>query len=463
MLLAIFATFYLSLSLVLPHLQDQHWWIGLIGTVVTVSIIAAYYGLTVNWLHQIGASMAAIPTWIWLAGCILAGWVVRIGVIILFPPEHASDGLTYFGLAADLVEKGEYFTGQTYAYWPPGFPFSLVPGIYLFGAKQWVPALNNLILYAGTLLVVHHLARQFGDDIVARFGTLLVAIWPNFIFMGGTSSKEVLAAFLLPLAVLLYLKGAEDQTRNGIWRWRFTAGLAMGACILVQPSTILFPSAFVVLELCNRARPLHAIRRMVLLGLGIVVVLSPWTIRNYLVLDAFVPVGTAGGFSLLVGNNPDATGGYVGVEKFTKDFPPGEIAAGQFAKKRALQWIKDNPMKFLRLIPKKQILLLGDDGIGAYTIKNSFSKNQYFFAKGISNLFWLLIITILFTTIFIRRRSYFLRDPRITILMLPMLYVFCIHSITESGARHHIAMTGFLAVLAAILIIKDTARRDQLG
>lgn len=461
MLWGVFATFYLSLFLAWPHLEDMLWWAGIIGTIVTAGSIAACYPYSVKFFGWLGGRLVDIPTWSWLTGCILIGWMARIILVALFPVEFISDGLTYFGLAKGIVENGQYFTAQTHAYWPPGFPFSLVPGIYLFGAKPWVPILNNLVLYAGTLVVVHYLACQLKDEIVARIATLIVVIWPSYFLLSGTPSKEILATFLMPLAVLCYLKGAEILPSRKVWKWQLFAGLTMGACILVQPSTILFPSVFLVFELCSRARPLDAGRRMALLALGIILVVSPWTIRNYIVLDAFVPVGTAGGFSLLVGNNPKATGGYVKVEKQKGEFPTNEVAAGKFAKEKAIQWIKSNPKKFLELIPKKQILLLGDDGGGAANLKAYFTRIEYMLVKGFSNLYWILLLSIIFISLLFTRREKFLLDPRLTILMLPILYIFCIHSITESGARHHTVFIAFLAILVAVLLISRMTQTEK--
>src|SRR5262249_37636558 len=97
-------------------------------------------------------------------------------------------------------------------------------------------------------------------------------------------------------------------------------GLTWGAAALARPAALLLPAvvaawAWVPLGLTLPTR--ERTRHMALLLGGLLLAIGPWTVRNALVLRAFVPVTTGGGRALLDGNNervwsdPELRGGEV--------------------------------------------------------------------------------------------------------------------------------------------------------
>ena len=49
-------------------------------------------------------------------------------------------------------------------------------------------------------------------------------------------------------------------------------------------------------------------KALVILACALVII-GPWTVRNYLVYDEFILTTAAGGYGLWLGNNPGANGG----------------------------------------------------------------------------------------------------------------------------------------------------------
>ena len=106
------------------------------------------------------------------------------------------------------------------------------------------------------------------------------------------------------------------------------------------------------------------------------VIVLPWTVRNYLVFDAFVPVSTNGGFTLLTGNNPSAQGGYTDNDPLVRKVShsvSGQVAADHLATSLALTWIREHPAAFVALIPKKVWRLWAPDGEGEWAFKSGFN------------------------------------------------------------------------------------------
>jgi hypothetical protein len=157
-------------------------------------------------------------------------------------------------------------------------------------------------------------------------GTLVVAVYPALLEYQGMLMGEPLAATLLSGAVLAILWAADDwrfyppradkcATPRALARWML-AGALLGALALVRPEYLAVAVLIAVLVLLPGLRSLFVAHRArnsersdwgtalapaAALLAGLVVVLAPWTIRNAVALDRFVPVSTGGGQVLFAG------------------------------------------------------------------------------------------------------------------------------------------------------------------
>jgi hypothetical protein len=157
-----------------------------------------------------------------------------------------------------------------------------------------------------------------------------VAVYPAFLEYGGMLMSEPLAATLLSGAVLAIFwardgslgadEGAGDAGPALTWpRW-LLAGLALGALALVRPEylavgvlltvVVFFFGAragkqlpFVTQRVTKGSRAARRrwfLRALVMLA-GIALVVVPWTVRNAVAMDRFVPISTGGGQVLYAG------------------------------------------------------------------------------------------------------------------------------------------------------------------
>lgn len=385
----------------------------------------------------------------WVAGCVVLGTALRLAWGLLLEPRQISDMEIYYALARSLAERGVFEHEGDHVFGPPGVSLLLAPLVKLFGAATYLPLAVNVVLAAGTVVVVAALSRQVAGERAMRVAALLVAVWPNHVLLSGLVSKELLVLFLLPLATLLYLRGTEGAGLRAVPL--LGAGLVAGAATLAQPNTLVLLPAFAGFELLRRAPWRAAAVRLGLLAAGTVLAVAPWTVRNHLLLGRFVPVSLNFGHAMLVGNHPEADGGFRPVRTPYLGMP--EVDYDRLALSLALDWIAENPGRFLALVPRKQMVFLGDDGDGAYhALKWAYGigDGRYAVAKAVSNAFWLGVLALAAVGLSGRSGRAAEADPRIGLFVLFFFCLLALLSVTESGARHHVALSPFLALFAGL-------------
>jgi 4-amino-4-deoxy-L-arabinose transferase-like glycosyltransferase len=445
---ALFSIPKLSIESVRPDLS----WLSYLVGVLLVLASAVAMRFAARGFARVGTLITRIEPASWIVGTLVIGIVARLFWVTLFPAVPRSDSATYVGLAYKMFRVGEYSVAGTYAFWPPGYPLFLFGHFNLFGAHWWVPTVANFCLFAATLVVLWVLAQRIGGAIAARVATLLLALWPNYIFMTGLVSKENLVIFLLPLAVYLYLRSADSLREPLRIGAAAGAGLVLGAASLTQPAMLLLIVPIGLYELLELRNWRRSSIRLTCVGLGMIVVIAPWTMRNYRVFNRWVPISTNGGLVFYRANNPLATGGYIRHGEYNLELF-AEAEWSPMGYKLGLDWIRNHPKDFLTLIWRKQALFLGDDASGAYeTLRRERGDLNlaYVIFKALSQGYWLGLWFLCFAGAWLGRNSNRDQDRRLALMIMIVLCLFGIHSIFESGGRYHTPLIPIIAVLAAL-------------
>jgi hypothetical protein len=125
-----------------------------------------------------------------------------------------------------------------------------------------------------------------------------VAIYPALLEYQGMLMSEPLAATLLSGGVL----GALWAWDGGRWRW-LLPGVLFGALALARPEYLAIAGLVALVVFAREARSdwRSSLVRAGIFLLGLVVIVAPWTIRNAVALDRFVPISTGGGQVLFAG------------------------------------------------------------------------------------------------------------------------------------------------------------------
>ncbi len=333
--------------------------------------------------HAFSESRAAVVVGLIAAG-LRATWVL----LAARAPVGLSDPYVYLSAAASLSEGNGYTSllGRSTAYYPPGYP--------MFVAL--VQRVSELIGQGPRLILILGLAQAVLGGVGAAalviagnrlrpgpwlgvLAGLLFAFWPNLIIHSGLVLSEslYLSAFCVLLAALCIwtCRSGPRSRSNSVLVISAVLG-ATALCTLVRPQSVavLLPAAGLGWLLGGLGWR-FALRGVALLVLGLLIAILPWTLRNALVMNAFVPMSTNTGDNFCIGFHDGATGGFsIAAACATSgnytDGPEIEVARDGELRARTLRWIADNPGEIPTLSFKKLQITLSHDADAVFAFES---------------------------------------------------------------------------------------------
>jgi 4-amino-4-deoxy-L-arabinose transferase-like glycosyltransferase len=269
-----------------------------------------------------------------LAVLTLAGLGLRVGYAVDQPYSQPPDARAYARIAENLSEHGSFDARpegvahevQPTSAYAPGLPL-------LAGAVYWISGGPHLTLVLVILALIgavavpltYLLGRRLSGPVAGLVGAAAIAFYPALLQYQALLLTEPLAATLLVASLLAYINAASPPLpggaresdmdgpslpRPGMPRWAL-AGVLLGLLALVRPEYLAIAALLPLLALAWNVRGGNWRRAATAAGVSLLataVVLAPWTIRNAIVLDRFVPVSTGGGKALYIGTYLDADG-----------------------------------------------------------------------------------------------------------------------------------------------------------
>jgi 4-amino-4-deoxy-L-arabinose transferase-like glycosyltransferase len=275
------------------------------------------------------------------------------------------DAGSYDRIARSLLAGAGFaqYPGVPTAFWPPLYPLFLAALYRLFGYSLLAARLAQALLGAVTAAATAAAARGAFGLRVGLLAGLGMALYPHLIYFDAWLIAEALYLALLALALWL---AVEQQGRPRPWGFALLGAL-LGLATLAKPATLmLLPLVGWWVWIAPPERPTRdrAMQAALTLSLAAVVI-APWTVRNYQVFRAFIPVSANGGYTFYGANNADAFGGH------REGFPPmlpglAEPQAESEYYRRALDWITDHPRDVARLTVRKLVRLFSPLSVASW-------------------------------------------------------------------------------------------------
>jgi 4-amino-4-deoxy-L-arabinose transferase-like glycosyltransferase len=236
-----------------------------------------------------------------LLGICLLAFIVRMAFVGLFPALFSPDTPGYLEPAANLVAGRGYVTnaGVPYIAREPGYPALIALNYLLWGQSDYPVKVTQAALAALMCLPIFVIGQVVFDEAVGLLAALILALYPTLIPGVGFILTETFFTFLLSVAMALLV--VFLQLRR--WWVLGLAGITLGLAILTRSGLLIFPFLMALGFLVTARFKKQAVINSLLLLASTLVVVLPWTIRNYLAFGQFIPVHVAGGTSLYHGSH----------------------------------------------------------------------------------------------------------------------------------------------------------------
>ncbi len=307
---------------------------------------------------------ARLTPWTISVGLFVLALLPRLFVALSWARDPVWDGQFYdLGarhIAAGLGYSGQLLVGgetlwQPWSHYPVGYPALLAIVYLIVGSGPAVAPAFNALLSAALPVAVYRLARFATGEWRARLAGLLTAVHPGLIAYSVTVMTEPVASLALLLAGWAMVAGrnsARPSHQVGL-----LAGSILGLGVLVRPQSILVAPALGFLATAGRRRP-NQRRKILRSGLFATIValavVTPWNLRNCLVMDGCAFVSTNAGWNLAIGALPRATGRYVRLTRSDGCYESAEqVRQDRCWMSQAVGWISADPERWLRLVPRK--------------------------------------------------------------------------------------------------------------
>jgi 4-amino-4-deoxy-L-arabinose transferase-like glycosyltransferase len=254
-------------------------------------------------------------------------------------------------------------TGPT-AWTTPIYPL-LVAGVFeLFGTFTFhaflAVVLLNILFSTLTCVPIFYAGKQIGGLAIGVGAAWLWAVFPNAVVIPFQWIWDTSLSGLLAASIVWATLWVADSRRVRDWcAYGFLWGVA-----LMTNATLLsgLPLLLGWMAYRERKRDTQWLAKLALTASVIVLCCVPWTIRNYVVFHTFVPLRSALGLQLWLGNNDQYRDVFPGwlhpidsrAER-AKYIRMGEMAYMREKQHEAIQWMVSHPRREAELFKERFI------------------------------------------------------------------------------------------------------------
>ncbi len=375
------------------------------------------------------------------------------------PPTY--DGIGYDMLAVHLLEAETYGVEHPTAFRPPGYPIFLAGVYLLFGHSYPAVRLIQAWLDAVTCLLVYAIGKELFSRRVGLLAAVGLSLHPLQVYMVGEFYSETVS-FLFQ-AVALWL--AARMVRQREWFLPLLLGIFLAATPLTRPTATLWVPLMLLWGLLRPFSWQLRLRDIGLMLVGLMLLFGPWTLRNFLVFGEFIPVASLGGVGVWAGNNPLSQGGGMMPNEQTWGEGAPEFGWGGWAglsetessrrfMERGLAWIRDHPLEFAALVPRKLLRLWSPTSFGV-----QFSRRASPLLTAVVLPPYLVFLALAFWGMWRTRRGWREQFP----LYALILGINGLVAITYGATRYGIAMAPVLCLYAAVALGALLPEREKGG
>jgi hypothetical protein len=422
----------------------------------------------------------------WLAIIVLVIMAIKLAVALEVVPRYLVQIRTVYGIGASdnyLSLAKNIAAGNGYRFTPdttltlmrePGYPYFLAALLRLFSNYTVAVMVTNILFTSMAAFVVGSLARSVSAvRWVPVAAPILFLLHPGVIVSELRRGYEALFILLLVIFLWLLIKALRTDKTTAFVK----AGLALGVASCVRSTALLFPAflaAYGLLLGGGWASIPRYVWRAALVFACALIVLSPWIIRNELLVGKFIPTASVQGVALQVGeyicthadgkktmedldqeaaavrNRMAADEGY----RFQGDYyqffysPQDELRFNSaLGREVALEYLQ-SPAVFAKCTSENVLRFWFAGKSDAVTLANMCIQLPY------------LILALVGFAFEVRRPE---GRPALVLLSLFVVYTMAVYSPIHAQARYSIPLIPIVSIFAAVPICRMLLRRSEIA
>jgi len=302
--------------------------------------------------------------WVILALALIGSFVFALWKSPSLATELTNpDTKLYHRLALSILHQFS-FEGVTVA--APGYPAFLALVYAVSGESLRFVYFIQSLLFAVTILYVYKLGYFLTRNVrICLITACLCMVWPFFTFAASALLTEILSMALIAVG-LYYLTACVERPTCSLC---VTVGVLLAVNALVKSVALAFiPVAALIIVLRGTDR-MRRLGKASIVFVVAILVIAPWTVRNYFVLGGVVPVATNSGSVFWLGNAPDYqhirwTGNNIPSDLKERVQGKSRIEKDRIFFRVTASYVRENPLRAMRIFAQKfSNLWLG--GLGA--------------------------------------------------------------------------------------------------
>lgn len=391
--------------------------------------------------------------------------------ILLIPAHNISpvrDSMDYV-IGAQVIAMRGVYPGER----PPLYP-AVLAATFATAASAGIPMPNaapqthagvtgldvarfvQIVMSTISVWVLYLLACTLFDARSAMIGAAIFAFYPNFVGFSHLLWSETLFVMLSLGAVHLLFRGLQPQRPAVL----VSAGVCFGLAALTrQVGLTLIPWVLFWVVVWGAPAWRKRLPAAVLISLGAVLTIAPWTVRNAWKYGEFVPVTSVSGKALLWGASVNP---HPELARIRATWPPGPQRDAA-ARKRAEELIRADPAGwFRRCVIRNQLWSLGFDGVIMHIGQPwGYPAVRSHLARAIVGV---VVGTYLLVSVCAIGGMSLALDWRTTLLFVGFIGMYsALHFLASGFPRHRLPLMAYACIYAGYLVSRRPAELRVLA
>ena len=199
------------------------------------------------------------------------------------------DGRDYQNLANNLIYHKTFAITPNPPYLPTSFRTPIYPlwlaFIYLIFKSYNVAVFIGAFIFALSAPIVYFIGKEIFSEKIAVIGAIIFGLEPWALYQSGfLAAEQIFMPFFL-LSIYLFCRYLKTGTARNI----YSAAAILGIAALIRPAALFFIVIYIYLAFVFEFKYsfLRSLKISALIFLIFIAVLTPWFIRNKIVLNSW--------------------------------------------------------------------------------------------------------------------------------------------------------------------------------